>query len=138
MPPVLPCPSCGRHVLILDAICPHCHAAMPERSTPSSVSTPAALALGLSLVGCVPVGGVSDYGTSGYDKYSTDTDYTYSETDADVDTDTDADADSDADTDTSSTAATGTTETGTSETAGTGDTSTPTGTTTGVDYGTSY
>lgn len=69
MPPLAPCPDCGRHVLQAESACPHCGA---ERTPNAGMSrrTVAAAALGLALVGC-PGATNSDYGTSSTDTGST-------------------------------------------------------------------
>ena len=132
MPPIRPCPACGRHVLGTVSCCPHCEASLRPGSV---LRTAAAVALGLAVAGAAPgcagdqtttkstaeTGTTSpvspDYGTSGY-------------------TPTAETGTTETGTTETGTTETGTTETGTTETGDTGTTST-TGTTS-VDYGVTY
>ena len=76
MPTLIPCASCGEHVLGSSCVCVHCGAKLRECGLRS---TAAAALMGLSLVGCDKIAPETDYGVaeSGYvdedgDGYSAD------------------------------------------------------------------
>ena len=102
MPPLRPCPHCGRHVLSVESGCPHCHTSL--RSGLQISTTATAAAMSLALIACVGEKSNVDYGSAPYT--------TEADADADSDTDTDSDTDADSDTDTDTDTDTGTATTG--------------------------